>query len=63
MSEEQGEYRTSIWLAGKAASAYAKGQFRLAAELAAAAQATHWQECVADYYQDRARRGGGMERD
>jgi hypothetical protein len=63
MSEEQGEYRTSIWLAGKAASAYAKGQFRLAAELAAAAEAAHWQECVAAYHQDRARRGGGMERD
>jgi hypothetical protein len=54
---EQGEYRSSIWLAGKAASAYAKGQFRLASELGAAAQNAHWQECLADYRRGRAERG------
>lgn len=41
----------------KAAVAYAKGNFREAAELAEAAHAAHWQECVADYHRGRAERG------
>jgi hypothetical protein len=57
MSEAQGEYLTSIWLANKAAAAYARGQFRLASELGATTQAAHWQECLAGYHRDRAERG------